>query len=387
MGTTNMKEKLISASLFLFNLNYILYNTIGLSNLSKNGIRIFAATLLLTSILFDNKVFSLNKIDLIWIILLSASLLSFNFNDKIINFTYLFILLFTSKSMSIDEILKSSFKISVIGIAIVILFLKLGMIQNLEYTLGTRTRSTFGFKNVNAFSSLIYSFSILYMITREKIKCYHILLSLSFVFSIYRYTDTRTTLNSFVIFIVFYLILSKLKDTRIYMRYGAITKGLISSIILLPIIISMLSPVLLEKYPQLNITTSQRILINTSYIYENSIINFLFGGSAIRDIDNGFLTLTFSLGILFLLLTFYLGSFAISRLLDNKDLAYLSFIISFFYFNLLEALMVRTEISVSVCFWIILYKTATERKDENVREVTQNTTRNGIRNKQNMREI
>ena len=365
-----MKEILIATSLFLFNLNYILYNTIDLSNLTKNGIRIFAAVLLLISILFSNKVFSLNKIDFIWLILLSTSLLSFNFNDKIINFTYLLILLFTSKSIPIDKILETSFKISVIGIFIVFLFLKLGIIQNLEYTVGSRTRSTFGFKNVNGFSSLIFSLSILYMITRKQIKWYHILLSVSFIFTIYKYTDSRTTMNSFIVFIIFYLILNKLKGTTIYRRYRIIIKGVISSIIILPIIISMISPVLLRKYPQLDVITSNRISINTSYIYNNNIINFIFGGSALKDIDNGFLTLTFSLGILFVLLTVYLANSAISRLLDKKEIAYLSFIISFFYFNLLEALMVRTEISVSVCFWLILYKTATERKSVNVRQVT-----------------
>ena len=365
-----MKEKLISISLFLFNLNYILYNTIGLSNLAKNGVRILAAGLLLTSILFGDKVFNLNKIDFIWLLLLSASLISFNFNDKVINFLYLFILLFTAKSISIDKVVKTSFKISLIGIFIVLVFLKLGIIQNLKYTIGARTRSTFGFKNVNGFSSLIYSLSILFMITRERIKWQHILTSLFFVFTIYKYTDSRTTMNSFIAFIVFYLILNKFKDRGICLRYAKIIKVILSLIIITPIIIPMLSPILLKLYPQLDVITSQRISINTSYIYENNIINFIFGGSAVSDIDSGFLTLTFSLGILFVLLTIYLGISAISNLLNNKEIAYLSFIISFFYFNLLEALIVRTEISVSVCFWLILYKATTERKSENVRQVT-----------------
>lgn len=126
-------------------------------------------------------------------------------------------------------------------------------------------------------------------------------------------------------------------------------------IVLVPIIFSFAAPLLLDNYPYLDVLTSRRLSIFTNYINENQITNYLFGGTEVRDIDNGYLTTFFNTGVMFTVFLLYLIMKALNHSIESKNYRNLAFIISFMYFNAFESLILRPEITVSICFWIVVY--------------------------------
>ena len=103
--------------------------------------------------------------------------------------------------------------------------------------------------------------------------------------------------------------------------------------------------------------TSKRLGRFANYINANNLINIVFGGTTLGDVDNAFLILLYNTGILFTLLVLYMIIIAIIRLIDMKESKYIAFIISFMYLNAFESLLVRPEILISICFWCVIYKT------------------------------
>jgi hypothetical protein len=360
-----MRNKIIFLSLFVSNINYILFNSIGINDTLKNGIRVGVIGLLLFSILFNRKAITFRKEDLLWVFLLFCSLFSFNISQIIINFVYIILVLIVSKEIEKNRLVKWNYYIMIISIFFVVFILITGITNNLQYSIGGRVRHTFGFSNVNAFSSLVYSFFIMYFMYKDKIsKTSTIILVLTMYF-IFRFTDTRTMLLAFFIYLFIYILLSRLfKYKKISRRT---LKIVLVSLVFAPIIFSFISPFLLENYPYLDVVLSKRLSIFSSYINRQQPINYLFGGTTVKDIDNGFLTIFFNTGVLFTSYIIYLIVKSINYSVDNKNFKNIAFIISFVYFNAFESLILRPEIVVSICFWIVVYNSL-KHKSVNLEE-------------------
>ena len=349
-----MRNKIIFLSLFVSNMNYILFNSIGINDTLKNGIRIGVIGLLLFSILFNRKAITFRKEDLLWVFLLFFSLFSLNISRNIINFIYIILVLIVSKEIDKNRLVKWNYYIMLIGGLFIATLLITGITSNTYYSVGGRIRYTFGFSNINAFSSLVYSFFIMYFMYKDKIKKTSIIILVLVMYFIFKFTDTRTMLLAFFIYLFFYLSLSRL------FRYKNLNKRILKIIlvglIFMPIIFSFLSPLLLENYPYLDVVLSKRLSIFSNYINSQKPINYLFGGTTVKDIDNGFLTIFFNTGVLFTSYIIYLITKSINYSVDNKNFKNIAFIISFVYFNAFESLILRPEIAVSICFWIVVYR-------------------------------
>lgn len=349
-----MREKLVITSIFVANLNFIIYNTLALNGLYKDGLRIITVVLLMLSFLVNKKILSFNRIDLVWILLLLTSLFSFNINSNVFNFIYIILMLIASKSISTEVFMKKNFKIALVSALIVFVFLQLGITDNIQYSVFDRERSTFGFTNVNAFSGFVYSFSILYLVSRREVRWYHLVTITSLVFFFYTFTDSRTSTAAFMTFVISYISLNVL--FKKFSRYAIFLKISMLILALVPLLLSLLSPILLINFQSLDFLTSYRLSINTRYITSNEVINFFFGGTFLDDIDNGYLTLIYSIGFLFSSLIIFFILRALIVLVDNKDSMAIAFIISFLFFNAFESLFIRPELSVTICFWILVYR-------------------------------
>lgn len=171
------------------------------------------------------------------------------------------------------------------------------------------------------------------------------------------YTDTRTSTYAFFVYILSFAGLNFLYRFKELKYYIPVLKMIIVITLFIPIILSFLSPFLLTHFQAADVLTSMRLSVFTGYITKNTIINLLFGGSFIGDVDNGFLVMVYSAGLGFGLLTVYMISRAAFILIEQKNSKHLAFIISFMYFNLFESLMVRPELIISIYFWVVIYKT------------------------------
>ncbi len=234
--------------------------------------------------------------------------------------------------------------------------LQLGLTDNISYVVGERVRMTFGFNNVNAFSSLVYSFAIIFFLSKNiTIKHYMFVTGLIFIF--YYYTDTRTTTGAFLIYLVCFIILKVIFKQKRGKKNKNLLKAVLTIAALLPVVLSFVSPIILDKFNILDDLTSKRLGRFANYINANNLINIVFGGTTLGDVDNAFLILLYNTGILFTLLVLYMIIIAIIRLIDMKESKYIAFIISFMYLNAFESLLVRPEILISICFWCVIYKT------------------------------
>ncbi|SFC52516.1 hypothetical protein SAMN05443252_104103 [Bacillus sp. OV322] len=356
-----MRGIIVLASLCIANLNYVLYNSLGLNPIEKSSIRIISISLLLFSILIQKNAIKIRPIDLVWFFFSMTALFGFSFNDKIFNFSYLLLVIIVSRSISIDKYYKYFNYFNLFVAFLLIIFLQLGITQNVEQIIGDRVRSTFGFNNVNAFSNLEYSILMVYLLSRKTIKLTHIIINLIVLTFIFNYTDTRSVLYSILIFLLFYFILRSFMKENL--KYKNVLKGFITIICIIPLVLSVVSPFLLKNYPILDKIFSLRLTLNTFYLETNTMKTFLLGGTTERDVDNGYLLLLCSMGITFFIFSLVLIVKSLNILIDAADSKSVSFIISFLYYNALESLLVRPELFIGLLFWMLIYKTATEKRD------------------------
>lgn len=353
-GKTLLKEKIFFLSLLMSNLNYILFNSLDISLLFKNGIRIFAIILIVFSTLLNKEGVVLKKIDFMWLFLIFISLFSLNISNNFLNFLYIILVLNVCREIRKEKLIKFNYVIMVISAFFIILLLGTGLISDTEYTQDNRIRHTFGFTNVNAFSSFVYSLFLMIFMYKEKIGKFFILVLISSIYFIYRFTDTRTMVFSFFIFVVFYLFLQVIFGYKKNYNVNFL-KVTLKIIVLIPIVSSLFAPLILKRYPYLDSLTSNRLTIFSNYLVDNKFINYFLGGTNVPDIDNGYLVLLLNAGIVFFVFVLLAIMKKISMLVENRDYKSLAFIVSFMYFSAFEALIIRPELSVSICFWIIIY--------------------------------
>jgi hypothetical protein len=343
-------------SLFIANINFILYNTLDVVAAAKEGLRIAALIFLVLSILVNNKLFTVNRFDLLWIFLSCCSILSLNINPNLFNILYIIIFIIVSKNISTDTLIRKSFYVSLFCAVVIFVLLGFGIIQNVNYSVFDRERNTFGFHNVNTFGSFVYSISILYILSRDSVRWYHVIFSTAVIFLIYSFTDSRTSIFAFLIFIFVFGALQITQKWNVTRRYFTLLKLSIIVLAVIPLITSISSSIILDGYPNLDIITSYRLSINSKYIMDNSLANWTFGGSTLTDVDNGYLTLIFSTGILFTMTVVIFVLIALRNFMNIKDFKAVAFVISFLYFSAFEALMIRPEVAITICFWLLIYR-------------------------------
>lgn len=346
----SIREGLIYASFLISFTNYVLYNTMLIDNLLKNGLRVTAIAFLASSFLFNRKLFTVNIKDIIVLVLLATTLVTLNFNSNLFNIGYIILVIIAAKNIDKNKFKTIIFRTTLIALMITFVLLFAGIIQDVKYTIDDRTRHTFGFVNPNAFSGLLFSTIIMYVLSKQKLEWFRITISVFVVLFFYLFTDSRTPTFAFLLFIGTYLFLYIFRKMNpILIKTGLVIMSII------PPVISFLSPILLDKYPVLDKILSLRLAINTTYIMSNEWINFLVGGTKAADIDNGFLTLSYSIGFFAFALAYMLIIKVLLLALKNRNYIIVAFILSFLFVNAFEAWFLRPEMAVTLFFWNMVY--------------------------------
>lgn len=355
------RNKFVFILIFILNLNYILINTGIVNNRFVLLDRIFLFSVLLLCVLYklNNKKYKIEKYDLFILMLGVIPLLNFEFYPFILNYYYIFAIVFVLRNYEKTTIINASLLSMTIGILMVFVLLYLGGIHNSLDIVGSRVRYTFGFSNVNALSTYIYSILLLFLNKNAKIKRIPLFVTLIINIIAFYYLDTRSMLYGYIMFLVsYYYFCFFTKNDKKNHRFLFV---IYIFLIILPLFLSINPTYLRESFPTLDILLSMRLTIFSNYIRRHSVLNILIGGSTITAIDNGYLTLLFSFGILILLCFYCLIIYSGNKFLKNHNIIELSTILSVLYYNLVESSFISPEILLTVLFYYILFRNSKNR--------------------------
>lgn len=343
----NVRQFLIYFAILILVINYLLYHTISLYNL-KDIMRIIAMLLLICSILLNKKLkISPHLLIIVFYMILGLILKS----ELIYNLLFLLLILFSiSMNCEYSKIDKHLFFISFASVFAYIILYKFGYIENYVTAYGGRIRNSLGFDNVNSLSLLIAS-PIFLLLSREDNKLITNIICLTIVIAVTKYTDSRTLLFSTILFVA----LNFLFRVNVIKKIEKIlnTKKWPSLLLTLLFFGSPIIMLIVYKfYPVMDTILSYRITKMLTFIKAQNILNYIVGFTKLNEIDNSFLLLFFTVGLigyLFLAKIFY-------KYLSNKDnLKYLPFTISVLFYGLMEGVLLRPESMLTIYFWIIVF--------------------------------
>lgn len=348
------EQLLLFLAVLILDINFLLTNTYRIT-IKEKVIFLFSAVLIFSLILMKKRI-KYDKLKLLYLILIFVNVLQFSWSNMYFNFFLIFIIwLIADSGISTKGICRYIFIISVIGILVWLFMLGSGIITNISYEVyydGWRIRSTGGFVNVNTFSIYLLTPAILLIMEYGK----NFLswgIAFILVISVYAKSDTRTSIMAFILFGIVYCGLRLLQKMHLNLRQIG---GSIKMLLVLPCIISFLSPVLLEKVSVLNKVFSGRLGVNTEFMTHFTIGTVLLGGGGNRyQIDNMYLMLIFNMGICMLLFLFYIAFKVIDQLIYENNIKDIAFLFTCFYIGIMEAIFIKPGFCLSTMMWFIMF--------------------------------
>ena len=346
----NIWKKLIflDIPLFLLGINYIFYNALALNSM-KIFFRVGAIFLLFIGWIL-NKKFIIKKKTFLAIVLSLVALLL----NKRIAFNFVVIVFFVvCVTYPIETIIRSTYKINILLIIIMVILMKLNIVNNMWYisSMG-RLRYTLGFENPNV-AALFYSSAVyLFIISRKKTSIIAIIISSVMTVLIYYYTNSRTSLLALMVFIILESLFLFLEKNNLKLKL-LLSKCLIIMIDIL-FIINLLSVFMIEKFMIFDQLLSFRISSFSEMINSSSLKEFLFGGT-FKTVDNFYYMLLFQYGIIIYIFIAFLIHFIMKKMVENKKFQFISLFVGLFLTGMMESSLIRPEILVILVIWKIIF--------------------------------
>lgn len=272
-----------------------------------------------------------------------------NNNELIFNFIYLFIFFMALKDVDINDLMLKIFGIFSLGALIHILLLFFGLVENINYEISNRNRSTFGFLNVNQlaifyFYCLVISLFILLNKYARNFKLFALLLiPLSLYFIVL--SDSRTAFFCFLVYLILHIII----------KFKVLAKFYSIAIVFLFSILFMVSFFLsLNSSPFVNDVLSNRpALFN---IYLNDLLannyNFFWGVDLVEGtpLDNSYILFLCCFGFIGSIFIIFIAPF-LARRSSIKSTFYPLITVVLLY-GVFESNLIRVELLVPL---IVLY--------------------------------
>lgn len=345
------RKYLLILSIFFLNINYLFYHTID-GYLYKMSLRMLAVLLLLLSILFSKKL----KISFKFILVCAYLLIGFVIgNEQLQNILFILLMVYSiSINMDDNNVVKTLFVVSLLTLFVFVLLRHFGIIKDTITFYGGRLRNSLGFDNPNSLSLIMIDFFYFFIMKAKKKRNLVCIIVLLMSFYINAYSDSRTLLISTIICVA----LTMLFELKIFSK---ITTKLTQNKFICFIVLSLffISPFLIgvitsNAYSFDKLLSFRGTTIN-NYILNHSFLNYIIGFSNITTIDNSYIVLFFTVGIIGYLLIFTLFQKAINNL-KNKE--YITLIIMMLSYGMMESILIRAECLVTIYFWYVIFKEA-----------------------------
>lgn len=352
-----LKMTLTVGVLFLLMMGYIGVNLLEFTQEAILAFRLCAGLLILLMLVLDRTTLDVN---IFYIMAFAIS--GFGVVGSSISLNILFVCLYVLATRSISFEFMANSAMIILGAVILgtLLFLYYGVTENIEDIGGFagdnaeefRVRMTFGYKNVNAFASVVSGFCFLLMLSR-KLTVIKYIASMSISYIFYLYTDSRSMLIGTFSFIVFILLFNIMK------RHNRILYMISWIVIGVPAFMTVTATILANQFPLLDSALSWRLTFVSDYFNEMPAYSLLIGGSEPSKsvtVDNAFGLFIGAMGIPFFLYFIKRITVVVRSNIDQCEFGLCAFILSFWLFSFSESSLVRPETLVGILFWVVIVK-------------------------------
>lgn len=341
---------LLFIGIFLLAINPFLYRVIGIEEI-KNTIRIIALIILILSIVVFKKKIITDKKKLILFFITTFQLIIVN-NIENVNFIIIIVIAIILDNKNNTYTMKMMYIISIIEIILYIFCLVTGIIDNVQYISSTgRNRFLLGFDNANMASFFLYSIITCIFLSQNFSKKINLVFLVLAIYVVFYYTNARTFLISGITLIIMWYLLEIFGNRN----HENILKKMIILVLILIFVISFCFTLIIKIIPDLNIITSGRYDIFVSYIQQNNIKTFLFGGTTLGEVDNFYLNFLYHYGIFIYIIIFLSIKKSLIKLIEYKEYEKIAFIISLLVYGIGESSLYRPEFPCVLIFWIYIF--------------------------------
>ncbi|GAB3459604.1 hypothetical protein GCM10027321_17730 [Massilia terrae] len=276
-----------------------------------------------------------------------------------LNMVFILLVCFAVRSIQIRSLASTSTFVLGATILLVLALIQFGYVENGTDVVGIaaelgddeRTRMTFGFRNVNAFSGVVTAFCLLLMFSGKRVVLRAAsAVMVSYIF--YKYTDSRTMLLATCSFIVFSLVfLIFVAHRRLFYIVSVV-------LIAVPIALSILAATVLDKFPLIDLIFSGRFSFMAEYLNSLPFYRVLIGGvdpPEALTIDNAFALMVGAFGVPFMAYLVWRIFCVIRECALVRDYRTYSFVLSFWLFSFSESNILRPESLICLVFWAIVF--------------------------------
>lgn len=222
-----------------------------------------------------------------------------------------------------------------------------------------RPRYHFLFQNPNTLASYSLFGIFLIFITFKKERFIMQFVLFLFFLTMIIMSDSRTSLYTFILFIINYLLINMVKHKKTFLHVGLIL--FFAIIILVPFLIVNLN---ISDFNNILTGRLDRILIATSSMKP---IEFIFGsmpGNRVTNPHNSFINIIVENGIIGLIIVLTLIIYSIVanfKRFDKTSKTYLVIILAYLFYNLTESTLISLGNFNSIFFWSVVSLSITKK--------------------------
>lgn len=335
------RRTIIKLTIVILTMNNLIHS-FGRMEISPNILR-FVSALLCTGafIMSRNK-----KKHEIFYLFIAIYLILVNGNISL-NVAFVLVYAATMNALGRRQLLKTINYAQYLMIAVVLFSLLTGLVDNGISMRGDGTaRRTYGFVHPNYFGVLVFSITSIFILSREKVKWYHVAIALLASYALFKNTNSRTSFYSTLIMFFLAGILPLLPKKVSKMAACAIVTFL------------FLSP-FVWKIPfmnsiQMNLLLSTRPYLFSRYIDSHTWVNLLFGGSKVEPVDNSFIIALYNCGLFVYAAGYAMIIKATIRSAENNRWMEVAFIQALLIISFAESVLVKPEIPCTIYFWMLV---------------------------------
>lgn len=317
-----------------------------------------------------------NKKTILSIIFLSIIGVITFFVSKDGTFIILLLLIFASKDILFDDIVKKDFYIKLILVLFMLVMYLSGLTSEYVIYRDNSERRSFGFSHPNVFGFIIVMIAIEYIfIHREKLKLVHLIPGILAIFIINIFSDSRSS-TLLMIIIIIMCILDKINCSKII--YNKLVKQIIKNSFVIFTLISLVITFLFYKNTKIGIFFNEFFSGRISFILEflqKYKIN-LFGndlllistelskitGKGFLILDNSFILILLHYGIIVYLIISYLFNKSFEFAYKQKDTLTICILFSLIIYATMESYLFKSVYNV----FILYFSNVIYRRDEKV---------------------
>lgn len=316
------------------------------SLVAKDVFRILALILFSWSIVIGRVISS--RILVAMLLVMLALLM--NQSPFAINILYLLLMSASLYRLTDKEVAQVLLIPAVMVVFLHLILLNTGQISSQVYEITDRTRSTLGFANSNQVSIIYMSLVVLsayaHVQFRSRWSAWMFVIALVIAFGVFGITETRTAMFSLVILVVFTILNYLLNRLKIYQQCLSMFAAS------LPLAASLVTYHLATSTNiALDALLSLRPSLFSQFIAEATTFDILFGWSSDVGVDNLFLMLLSSVGLIaYIAIITYICA-CVSRI----DVNIVHLVVVLMVASVFEAFLIRPEIPLAALFIRMLF--------------------------------